>query len=150
MINKNLVFLDEDVLNASEAIDFLVESVANEGLIGNKLDFKKSVWERENDMSTSVGYGIAMPHGKDDSVDSAFVAYLRPKSPFIWDLNTKDQVNSIFLIGVPGTGGEMDHLKIISSISKSLIHESFRQELLNASNVNDCFKILKEVEEKEN
>lgn len=149
MILNNLILLEQDVSNSKEAISLLVNHLKEVGAIKNKERFEASVWQREDDISTSVGYGIAMPHGKDDSVTEAFIAYLRPRKSFVWDTDGDNKVNSIFMIGVPETGGERAHLKMISSLSKKLIHETFRNELLNAKDVNEAYQILKKIEEKE-
>lgn len=147
MIRSDLIFLEQDVSSSKEAISLLVQELGKLGVVKDTTKFEESVWARENDISTSVGYGIAMPHGKDDSVADSFVVYLRPLKPFVWDTNGTDEVNSIFMIGVPGTGGETQHLKIISSLSKRLIHDSFRNELLNAKNVEEAYTILKQIEQ---
>lgn len=146
MISSELIFLNCDVTNTKDAIEFLVTELEKKGVINDKSIFSKSVWNREKMVSTSVGYGVAIPHGKDDSVEGSFVAFLRPKKEFIWDPTTEDYVNAIFMIGVPETGGERTHLKIISKLSKNLLHDTFRNSIQNAANSEEVYEILKQIE----
>ena len=147
MINEELIYVNEKICEKHEAIEFLCYELYKKGYIANKDEFRNAVIERENIISTSVGHGIAIPHGKSSSVKESFVVYLKPSNEFRWDKDEESDVNLIFMIGVPEEGGNKTHLKYISKISKRLIHESFRAQLLKAQNVEETYEILKKIEE---
>lgn len=142
MIRKNLVFVKQDLNSREDAINFIADVTEKEGLLSNKSDFITAVFKRESEISTSIGNGIAIPHGKTDAVKDIFVSYVGIKKPFEWDGSTKDKIKGIFLIGVPEKKASTLHLKAISEISKKLINDKFREDLFNCKSDNDAFNLL--------
>lgn len=143
-----MIFLDVDIQSKKEVIQYLAEQSAKNGLIGNTHAFVQSVSGREEQVSTSIGFTIAIPHGKSDTVKKPFISYLRSLEEFSWDNGSADKVQNIFLIGVPQTGSEKLHLKTISEISKKLIDEQFRASLFNSKNKKAAFDLLRSINEK--
>lgn len=142
MIEKNLIFVGVDVKNKNEALEYMVEKLQEENMIRNDESFMKAVLARESQMSTNIGYGIAIPHGKSDGVYRPFVALLKPNSNVVWN-EGEGLVDFIFMIGVPMTEGGV-HLEYISKISKMLMHESFRNKLLKVEDSQSMYNLFKE------
>ena len=103
------------------------------------------MYAREAEISTAVGYGIAIPHGKTDAVKEAFIAYVGLNQSFEWDAETKDQVDTVFLIGVPKANTEVLHLKAIAAISKNLMREEFRNKLKACTSSEAAYELLDEI-----
>ena len=141
MISEKLILLDSDIHDKEHAISYLIAKLHQENYINDADEFKKSVYDREHQMSTNVGYGVAMPHGRSEAVNQAFIAFMRVKEPFKWD-ETEDTVQLIFMIGVSPDEG-MVHLKYISEISKLLMHETFRESLLTLENKQEIMKLFR-------
>lgn len=142
MIRKKLVFVKQDLKSREEAIAFIANAIETEGLLNDKQEFIKAVFKREKEISTSIGNGIAIPHGKTDAVNEIFISYVGIKKPFEWDENTKDKIKGIFLIGVPEKKASTLHLKAISEISKKLINDKFREALFACQEDNEAFDLL--------
>ena len=105
-----------------------------------------AVLQREEEVSTSIGYGIAIPHGKTDAVKEPFISFMSFDTPFIWDQETGDEVEAAFLIGVPETNTETLHLKAIAAISKRLLDDDFREELYACRSQREAYTLLNEID----
>lgn len=145
MIRKNLIFVGQSFQNRDSVIDFITMMADKAGVLNDQKEFIKTVLNREIKISTSIGYGIAIPHGKTDAVKYPFISYVNLKEAFKWDNTTKDFVKAVFLIGVPAKNTDKLHLKVISEISKKLINDSFRKKLLNCKTSENAFELLNSI-----
>lgn len=146
MINKELIILDSNLSNKEDIIRFLGKKAYDLGYTTNLNQYIEAVEKREKEFSTAVGYGVSIPHGKSEAVNEAFIAFMRSKSPILWDEENHGPVRLIFLIGVPENKKETLHLKILAQISKKLMDEEFRNNMLNESK-DKVFELLMEIEE---
>ncbi len=145
MIRQDLIFAGQDLTTKDEVISFMVEAADRAGLLADKAEFQETVYAREAEISTAVGYGIAIPHGKTDAAKEAFIGYVGLNKSFEWDEETKEQVDTVFLIGVPAAHKDVLHLKAIAAISKSLMREEFRTKLKACSNSEKAYELLDEI-----
>lgn len=141
MINRNLIILDSDVKNRDEALHEMIDSIALEGLVTNKSDFMDSVIMREEQASTSIGFSIAIPHGKSDTVQKPFVSFMRTRELIEWSADSED-VSIIFLLGLPKEGSERDHLLFLSTVSRKLVNQEFREDLMKLNTIDDIYELL--------
>lgn len=142
MIRKEMVFVDSEIQTKQEVIELISKVAKEQGLISDIEIFKEKVFAREAEISTSVGNQVAIPHGKSDVVVEPFVAFMRTKEGFKWDENSDELVKLIFLIGVPAKDANKLHLKYIAEISKKLINDEFRANLLNLTTQKEIFELL--------
>lgn len=147
MIRENLIFLNKEVNTRNKAIEVIINQADDMGLLLDKAEFLNSVNEREMVLPTSVGFKVAMPHGRSCGVKEAFVAFMKTKNEFIWDDRNNNEVDLVFLIAVPEENKNNLHLRFLSEISKRLMDEKFRNDLRIASNEHDIFKLLNEINE---
>lgn len=129
LTTKELISLDNLASSKDELIVQLVELAYQQNKISDLKQFKDAIYHREAEFSTALGMSIAMPHGQSEAVNEPFVIFARVKDPIQWDQN---QVQLIFMIGVPMANRNETHMKIIAAISKKLLDESFRQSLLES------------------
>ena len=145
MIRQDLIFAKQGLATKDEVISFMVDVANRAGLLVDKAEFQKTVYAREAEISTAVGYGIAIPHGKTDAAREAFIGYVGLSKAFEWDEETKEQVDTVFLIGVPAAHKELLHLKAIAAISKSLMREEFRTRLKACTSSEAAYELLDEI-----
>ncbi|MGT2800481.1 PTS sugar transporter subunit IIA [Streptococcus marmotae] len=146
ILHKELIFIDEPTATKKEIIQRITDKVYDLGYVRDKAGFMDSVLAREEEVPTAIGYSIAIPHGKSDVVDKPFIAFLRTKAPFEWTTGHEETVQLIFLIGVPNIGTEKLHLRFISQVSKKLLDEEFRQQLLTICNKTILFELLSSID----
>jgi PTS system nitrogen regulatory IIA component len=114
-----------------EAIEELIEILYKDGTIKNKEDFKIAVMKREEEFSTGIGHGIGIPHGKSEAVNEASIAFGISQDGIDFDSMDGQPVNLLFLIAVPNKSDDV-HLKILSYISRRLMHDDVREKLIKA------------------
>jgi PTS system fructose-specific IIA component len=145
LLKDESIFINLDVASQDECLDILIEGMKKSGSIGDKSAYLESVLEREKKGSTGVGFGVAIPHGKSDGVIVPGLAFARLANPIDWNSLDGKPVEIVFLIGVPQKDTGNEHLKILVAISRKLIHQEFREKLLNVKTSGDVLEILKSI-----
>ena len=145
MINKELIVLDSELKSRDVIIETLAKRALNSGYISNLDEYIDAVRKRESEFSTAVGYGVSIPHGKSIAVDRAFIGFLRCKEEIEWYKNQKEKVRLVFLIGVPESKKETLHLRILAQISRKLMDEVFRNQLIE-NDLDGIYKMLHGIE----
>ncbi|MFI3619823.1 MULTISPECIES: fructose PTS transporter subunit IIA [Enterococcus] len=146
VITTDLIFLDSDLGNQDDVIQHIVETAEFVGYVEDSDSLYEAVKKREQEVPTAIGYDIAIPHGKTESVSSPFIAFLRVNKAFKWTKENEEMVRLVFLIGVPKKGEGTMHLKFISQLSKKLLDESFREKLLSENDKNKIYEQLSSIE----
>ncbi|MDF9825421.1 fructose-specific phosphotransferase system IIA component [Breznakia sp. PF5-3] len=141
IINEKLIDFYGKFKNKEDAIHQLITMAKIENRIKDVTIFYEAVMKREAEASTSLGYSVAIPHGRCDEVSEPFVAMAKLKEPMMW--NDKE-VRLIFLIGVPKSSSDNLHLKILANLSKHLIDDTFREVLLETEDVQEVLKLFSE------
>lgn len=139
LINETLIDFELNALTKEAAIKQLSKKINNAGRLNNLSEFYNSVIEREKLTSTGIGFGIAIPHGKSESVNEPTVAIGISKGGIDWESIDGKPVEIVILIAVPESSAGDLHLKILANLSRALMHEEFRSELINC---NDKTKII--------
>lgn len=146
MIREDLIFFKNDLKFREDCLTYIINEIVKTGLITDKEEFLKAVYKREEEFSTAVGFGVAIPHGMSDAARESFIAFLKTDKAIKWGEEQKE-VNLVFLIGVPEHERNITHLKYISQISKNLMHEEFRTCLLSCADVSDAYQYLNVINE---
>lgn len=141
LIDEGLVTLGLEASTKEEVVNALADAMAAEGRLADRCGYVADVFKREEEFSTSIGFGVATPHAKSDNVKVASLAYARLAKPMTWG---EDQVDSIFQIAVPMAEAGERHLQILAQISRHLIHEDFRERLSRAADPSEVIALLNE------
>lgn len=146
VITTDLILLDSELDNQDEVIQHIVETAEFVGYVEDADVLYEAVKKREAEVPTAIGYDIAIPHGKNETVLHPFIAFVRVKEAFQWTEENEEMVRLIFLIGVPQTSEGTMHLKFISQLSKKLLDDEFREKLLNEEDKNKIYEQLSSIE----
>jgi fructose-specific phosphotransferase system IIA component len=126
----------------SDIINTLIDLVAVSPKVLDKEKVKEAIFEREKIMSTGVGNGFAIPHGKTDAVSDIVAAFAVTKHPIDYQALDEQPVRLIFLL--IGKGNMVGpHIKLLSRISRLMNKEEFRKRLLDAPTPKDVMEIFK-------
>lgn len=142
LTNKNLINLNLDAKDRREAILMLADMMEKDGKLVSKEAFIMDVIIREKESSTGIGRGFAFPHGKSYGVKEPCFAIGRSKKGIKWESFDKKPVNFVILLAVPNEEAGTSHLEILSQISRKLVHEEYRQQLLEAKSEEDIISIF--------
>ena len=146
LLDKKSISLDAAPKSKSEALDLAVDLMAESGKIKDNEAYKKLVYAREEESTTGVGEGIAIPHGKGDCVDKPGLAAMVIKDGVDFEALDEEPVNIILLIAAPDTEDNV-HLDVLSKLSMMLMDEDFRNSLINAKDVDEFIDIVDRTDE---
>lgn len=146
MFDKNLIVLTgEKFEDQKDVISYLSE--LNNPYLKDASAYRQDVLERENEVSTFVGYNTAIPHAKSEAVREPFVICAKLENSVSWN---GEDAKQIFMLGVPkDANGEnaMLHLKILCELSKNLMRENFRDALDQAQSSDEIYNLVRHIEE---
>lgn len=141
MFSKERVCLQLGAKNKLEAIDELIDILVKDGKINDKETFRKAVLKREEEFSTGIGMGIAIPHGKSDSVNEAAIVFGKSDQGIEYGSMDDKPAHLFFLIAVPQDSNDI-HLRALSQISRKLMHTDVRNAIMNSSNFEEFIKVF--------
>lgn len=147
VVQKEMIILNEEIKTRESAIKLLINQAKKLELIKDKNLLMESVLEREAQISTAIGFDIAMPHGKSETVVQPFIGFLQTTAPFKWVEEEEEEVSMIFLIAVPDKDSDNMHLKFISNLSKKLLDEDYRNSLKETRDSQKAYDLLTKVSE---
>ncbi len=131
--------------NKKEVLNEMIDLLKNSDKIKNLEVVRKAVLAREEIMSTGVGEGFAIPHGKTNAVNGIIAAFGRTSEPVEFEAVDGKPVSLIFLlVGMENLVGP--HIKLLSRISRMMNKEEFRKKLLDAKDEEEIFNIFEEEE----
>lgn len=126
-----------------DVINELVDILDADGKLSDKEQYKAAVLHREKEFSTGIGMGIAIPHAKDNSVKEAALTLGISKQGIDYEALDGTAAHLFFLIAVPANSDDV-HLKVLSYISRKLMHEEVRNSLLSAKTYADVLAAFKD------
>ena len=139
LINEKLIKLDIEKNKKEEIIRELAGLIDKENRLNDYEKYVSQVLDRENMTSTGIGFGIAIPHGKCSAVKIPTIAFGRLTGEVEWESLDDKPVQAVFLLAVPEEAASNEHLKILAALSRKLLDESFRENLLK---INDKVHLL--------
>jgi len=142
LLSKETVDLALEGTTKEDCIKKMADKLDQIGVLTNAESYLQSVLAREEQGSTGIGFGVAIPHGKSTGVAKPGLCFARLATPINWKSLDGNPVSIVFLIAVPEAQAGNEHLQILSSISRKLIHEEFRSKLHNATTVEDVLEAL--------
>ena len=142
VIVEELIHLNMNSTTKEEAIKELAMQVQKTGRIDDYNQYVESVFERENMTSTGIGFQIAIPHGKCQTVKTSTVAFGRLSKDIEWQSLDGEGVRFIFLLAIPESCEGDEHLRIIAQLSRKLIHKEFREKLAIAKYPQEIVELL--------
>ena len=137
--------LNGKVTGKNEALDAMVALMAKSGKINDVEKYRKGVYAREEEGTTGIGEGIAIPHCKSDAVSRPGLAAMVIKDGVDFDALDGGKVDLIFLIAAPNTEDNV-HLDVLSKLSVLLMDENFTSGLRNAKTVEEFLSVIDRAE----
>lgn len=147
LLDKKSISLTAAPDSKQEALDEAIELIIKGGKIRDREAYRAQVYHREEEGSTGIGRGLAVPHGKCDAVvEPALAAMVIPQGVEFDALDQKP-VQLLFLIAAPDTK-ENIHLKLLSRLSALLMDKAFAEQLKKASDTEEFLRLIDEAEER--
>ncbi len=145
LLSAESIDLNGAAESKNEVLDRMVDLMAKSGKITNVDEYRKGVYAREEESTTGIGEGIAIPHCKSSAVKKPGLAAMVLKDGVDFDALDGEKVHLIFLIAAPDTGDNV-HLDVLSKLSVLLMDEGFTEALENAASVTEFLQIIDRAE----
>lgn len=145
LLEEKSIRLNAVANSKQEALNQIINLIYKTGNISNKEEYKKIVLEREKQGTTGIGEGIAIPHGKSNTVKKASLAAMVIPNGVDFEALDNKKVNLMFLIAAPETKDNI-HLEVLSRLSALLMDEKFREKLRGAKTPEEFINYIDEAE----
>lgn len=146
LLDVRSISLDVAPKSKQEAIDAAVALMVKSGKINDEEAYKKQVYAREEESTTGIGEGIAIPHGKCDAVDRPGLSAMVIREGVDFDSLDGAPVTLLFLIAAPNTEDNV-HLDVLSKLSMMLMDERFTESLRKAETPEQFLAIIDQADE---
>ncbi len=145
LLSKNAIKLNGIANDKTDVINQMVDLMMNNGNIMDKEAYKSTVMQREKEGTTGIGEGIAIPHGKSDSVSKPGLSAMVIPNGVEFESLDGQPAKLLFLIAAPNTKDNI-HLDVLSRLSTLLMDVKFREKLINAKTEEEFLKYIDEAE----
>ena len=146
LLDKNSISLNAAPADKKETLDLAVELMAKSGKLSDVEKYREQVYAREEESTTGIGEGIAIPHGKCDAVKAPGLAAMVIKNGVEYESLDGEPVTLLFLIAAPNAKDNV-HLDVLSKLSVMLMDENFTTSLRNAKSVDEFLQIIDAADE---
>lgn len=146
LLDKRSISLDASPASKKEALDYAVALMVKSGKISDEEAYRKQVYLREEESTTGIGEGIAIPHGKCDAVVKPGLAAMVVKNGVDFDSLDGEPVHLIFLIAAPNTEDNI-HVDVLSKLSVLMMDEAFVEKLKEAKSVEEFLQIVDDADD---
>jgi PTS system fructose-specific IIC component len=146
LLDRRSINLNASVTTKQEALDAMVDLMVASGKISDVEGYRKLVYAREEEGTTGIGEGIAIPHGRGDVVKAAGLAAMVVKYGVEFDALDGAPVSLLFLIAAPNTKDNV-HLDVLSKLSVLMMDEEFANNLRSAKSIDDFLNIIDKAED---
>lgn len=144
VFDKNVIKIVDKKNTRDEAIDDLIDQLDKNDYITDKKELKDAVLKREAEATTAIGMHVAIPHAKSSAVKQPVVAVMNNKHGIDWESLDGTLPNIVFLIAVPNDSSDT-HLKLLQRLSRTLMDDNIRKQLIEATQTQQMYDLLKEI-----
>lgn len=146
ILNESVVRTNLPGTSKEEIINAMIDLAGTQKQVVDKERMRTAILEREKIMSTGVGSGFAIPHGKTDAISDIVAAFAVTAQPIDYQSLDDQPVRLVFLlVGRDNMVGP--HIKLLSRISRLMNKEDFRKQLLEAEAPKEVLEIFRKEEE---
>lgn len=146
LLTKETIAMDLSATTKDGAIDELAQQLNQAGKLNHLDDYIAAIHKREQQSSTGIGEGIAIPHAKVEAVKTPAIAFGKSKAGVDYDSLDMQPAHLFFMIAAPATGAQT-HLDALAKLSSVLMDESVRQALLEADSPEEVLAIINKADD---
>ncbi|PCF51038.1 PTS fructose transporter subunit IIABC [Staphylococcus delphini] len=146
LLTKETIAMDLSATTKEGAIDELAQQLNQAGKLNHLDDYIAAIHKREQQSSTGIGEGIAIPHAKVEAVKTPAIAFGKSKAGVDYDSLDMQPAHLFFMIAAPATGAQT-HLDALAKLSSVLMDESVRQGLLEADSPEEVLAIINKADD---
>lgn len=134
------IFVGEPLSNKEQVIQFLCGNLGVNGRTEHPFELEEDVWQREEIVTTAVGFGVAIPHTKSQWIRHSSISIARLTQPIDWQ-SEMGEVELVIMLTLGADEG-INHVKVFSQLARKLVNKQFRQGLFAAQDAQDILTLL--------
>ena len=134
------IFVGESLSNKEQVIQFLCGNLGVNGRTEHPFELEEDVWQREEIVTTAVGFGVAIPHTKSQWIRHSSISIARLARPVDWQ-SEMGEVELVIMLTLGADEG-INHVKVFSQLARKLVNKNFRQSLFAAQNAESLLALL--------
>lgn len=146
LLHKDFIIAELKSTAKEDVINELLDLFQNDPRVIDLKKVRDAVFDRERIMSTGVGKGFAIPHGKTGAVNEILAAFGKTNNPIDYQALDDQPVHLVFLL-VGKDNMVSTHIKLLSRISRMMTKEEFREKLMMAKTSDEILEIFKTEEQ---
>lgn len=148
LLTKETINLSINSTTKTDAIEELVSVLDNAGKLNDRSEYKKAIIKREEQSTTGIGEGIAIPHAKTNAVKHAAIAFGRSTAGVNYE-SLDGQPSHLFFMIAATEGANNTHLEALSRLSTILLKDEVRKQLLEANSADEVLTIINSHDQEE-
>ncbi len=133
MLNEKNIFLNLDVYTKQDVLKFIANKACEIDICEDEKGILSDLNKREEEFSTGIKDGFAIPHAKSEYVKTPTILFLKTKNGIEWGTMDDKEVNYIFALLVPKENEDNIHLKMISKLTVCLLEDEFKEFIKNCN-----------------
>ena len=137
----NKIILDQEFKSKDEVFQFLDQQMQELSIVDAQNTYYNALLEREEQSSTGLVDGFAIPHGKSSKIKDAAIVYIRNNTGIEWNSLDGSLITDIFALAIPDNG-QSNHLDTLIAISTQLMDAQICKKLRDTSDINEIEKIF--------
>lgn len=141
LIKESTIKLQLDAKDKNSVLDEMIKLLVDDNVVTDKNKFKKDILAREELSNTGSGFEIAIPHAKSKAVKEARIAIGITNNGIDYGSIDGQDIKMIFMIAVSEDQSDL-HLKALANLSRKLMHDEFRESILNAKTEKEIIDML--------
>ncbi|WP_017813123.1 PTS fructose transporter subunit IIABC [Paenibacillus shenyangensis] len=145
IMDMDLIELNLQGETRDQIIDEMIAILDQQGKLTSTAEFKQAILEREQESTTGIGMNIAIPHGKSQAVQRPAVVFGLKRDGVDWHSMDGTAARLIFMIAVPRNSQGNAHLKVLQMLSRKLMDEQYRNQLLQVSSREEAYQLLEQI-----
>ncbi|WP_373205157.1 PTS sugar transporter subunit IIA [Clostridium tertium] len=141
LIKESTIKLQLDAKDKNSVLDEMIKLLVDDNVVTDKNKFKEDILAREELSNTGIGFEIAIPHAKSKAVKEARIAIGITNNGIDYGSIDGQDIKMIFMIAVSEDQSDL-HLKALANLSRKLMHDEFRESILNAKTEKEIIDML--------
>lgn len=141
LIKESTIKLQLDAKDKNSVLDEMIKLLVDDDVVSDKNKFKEDILSREELSNTGIGFEIAIPHAKSKAVKEARIAIGITNNGIDYGSIDGQDIKMIFMIAVSEDQSDL-HLKALANLSRKLMHDEFRESILNAKTEKEIIDML--------
>jgi len=141
LIKESTIKLQLDSRDKNSVLDEMIKLLVDDNVVTDKNKFKEDILKREELSNTGIGFEIAIPHAKSKAVKEPRIAIGISRKGIDYGSIDGQAIKMIFMIAVNDEQNDL-HLRALANLSRKLMHEEFREKILNAKSKAEIMEIL--------